>query len=117
MDSKLHNQNQRSPYKNEVMKFLKKLKARINGAPFFIKEHWPQYYPQCGYDFLGDKRFTVTLFDHYSKEGDVVEVLTLGEKIHRYTITRISYAPGGDWGPYSNKQFDLLYHSTIKMKP
>jgi hypothetical protein len=89
-----------------------KLKAKFNDAPYFIKEHWPQYYPQCGYDFIGDKRFTVTLFEHNSNVGDVVEVLKLGNKVHRYKITRVSYAQGGDWGPYSNKEFDLQYHST-----
>jgi hypothetical protein len=97
------------------VRLIKKIKARINNAPFFIKEHWPQYYPQCGYDFLGDKRFTVIMFDHYSKEGDLVEVLKLDNIIHSYKITRISYAKGGDWGMFSNKQFDLQYYSTKKI--
>lgn len=96
------------------MKWFKKILANWNKAPFFIKEHWPQYYTQCGYEFLGDKRFTVNIFDHYSKVGDIVDVLKIGNTTHQYKITRVSYAEGGDWGCYSNKEFDLQYHSTCK---
>lgn len=97
-----------------IMKWIKKIKAKINKAPFFIKEHWPQYYPQCGYDFLGDKSLTVILFNHRSKVGDIVDVLKNEKVVHSYTIKRISYAPGGDWGPYDNTQYDLQYQSTKK---
>lgn len=100
------------------MNLIKKIKAHLNKAPFFIKEHWPQYYPQAtSYKFLEDPSFTVTLFDHYSKEGNVVPVLTKNGMAHYYLIKRISYAPGSDWGPYSNKQFDLQYHSSKRTSP
>jgi hypothetical protein len=90
---------------------MKKIFAKLFGVPFNIKEHWPQYYTQCRYEFLDDKTFNVVLFDHDSKVGNIVDVLKKGKRTFRYKITRISYAPGGDWGMYSPKQFDLKYHS------
>ena len=100
---------------NIFKELLLKWKCEKLSLPFFIKEHWPQYYPQMGYEFLENKEWTVKLFNHQAKVGDVVEVLKKGDTVVKYTIKRISYAPGSDWGVYSNKEFDLEFHSSYKL--
>ncbi len=97
-----------------MFKFYYILKAKFFDAPFFLKEHWQQFYViQKDPLLLKDRRYHVIIFDNHAKVGDVVNVLKESDKVHKYTITRISYAEGGDWGPYSNKQFDLQYNSTF----
>jgi len=96
------------------MKWIKKLKAKLNKAPFFIKEHWPQYYAMYP-DELFEKRFKVHVLVN-PLVGEIVELLHEGGFIYYYEVKRISYAKGGDWGPFSNRQFDLQYYGKVKVK-
>lgn len=93
---------------------ITRIKAKLANAPAFIKEHWAQYYPQCGYEFLRDNSFLVIMFDSRASVGDVVPVLTKNGCTYYYKITRISHAAGDDWGIYSSAQYDLLFHHVSK---
>lgn len=94
------------------MRWISKLKAKLNNVPFFIKEHWPQFYALYPEELLYT-RFKVIILNR-SSVGDIVDLLVEGKFIYRYEVKRISYAQGDDWGGYSNKQFDLQYHSKRK---
>ncbi len=96
-----------------MFKFYYILKAKFYDAPFFLKNHWQQFYLiQKEPLLLKDRRYQVIIFDNYAMVGDVVNVLKEDNKIHKYTITRISYADDQNI-TYSNKQFDLQYNSTM----
>ena len=94
------------------MKLIRKLLAKMNNAPFFVKKHWPQYYASCPEDLLNG-RFKVIILNR-SNVGDIVDFLIEGNYVFKYKVKKISFAQGGDWGCYSNKQFDLEYHSRYK---
>jgi hypothetical protein len=91
------------------------IKAKINKVPYSIKEHWLQYYAM-GYKYKKDESLECIIFDNYAREGRVVDVFKRGNIVHKYTITNTGLLKGGDWGPYANNYFDLVYHSSVKSK-
>ena len=92
-----------------MLQILRLISAKINKVPFFISEHWPQYHASFP-DELLKGQFKVIILNR-ANVGDVVELLERGNFIFSYKVVSVGFLKGGDWGPYSNKTFDLQYHS------
>ena len=89
------------------MKFLRKMKAKKEGVPFFLKDFWPPFYLSYG----GKAPGKVLDWMYKASVGDVIPVFWTSEKTHYYKLTGLGVASGSDHieSPY---QFDLEYVRT-----
>ena len=93
------------------MKMLRKLRARINKAPFFLRGFWPYYY-SCMNKGKYDDNLSI-MFDGFpANVGDVIPLLQGGGQTHSYRVVNRWRMQGGDWGGVSNVKYDFEYHST-----
>lgn len=89
------------------MKFLRKMKAKKEGMPFFLKDFWPPFYQNYG----GKAPGKVLDWMYKARVGDVIPVFWTSQKTHYYRLKCIGMASGSDHvvSPY---QFDLEYVRT-----